>query len=130
MHGVRLAPVVGVLICLATWFGAGPAVAAGSVTATATIDGRSIGGADASNPVRLEPSKVTLVVVEVKNETANAVSVRRVDLTGHVIGLNFFSYSTSVETQERGSSLWEAPIHSVLLLPQKDRESKRPEYLL
>lgn len=97
MNSARLAPVVGVLICLATWFGAGPAVAAGSVTATATIDGRSIGDANASNPVRLEPTKVTLVVVEVKNETAKAVSVRRVDLTGHVIGLNFFSYSTSVE---------------------------------
>ncbi|WP_067828917.1 hypothetical protein [Nocardia inohanensis] len=75
----------------------GPATAAGAVSATATIDGRALAGATASHPVRLDPGKVTPIVMEVKNETAKPVSLRRVDFTGHVLGLNFFSYSTSVE---------------------------------
>ncbi|MFE2959300.1 hypothetical protein [Nocardia tengchongensis] len=78
-------------------FTAGPAAAAGGVSATATLDGRAIGGADAGNPVRLDPKKVSLVVVEVANKSANSVSIRRVDLAGHVLGLNFYSYSTTVE---------------------------------
>ncbi|MGW2661110.1 hypothetical protein ACWCW7_09105 [Nocardia tengchongensis] len=78
-------------------FTAGPAAAAGGVSATATLDGRAIGGADAGNPVRLDPKKVSLVVVEVTNKSANSVSIRRVDLAGHVLGLNFYSYSTTVE---------------------------------
>ncbi|MEV0463547.1 hypothetical protein AB0I30_14160 [Nocardia tengchongensis] len=78
-------------------FTAGPAAAAGGVSATATLDGRAIGGADAGNPVRLDPKKVSLVVVEVTNKSVNSVSIRRVDLAGHVLGLNFYSYSTTVE---------------------------------
>ncbi|MFE4458265.1 hypothetical protein ACFROC_13015 [Nocardia tengchongensis] len=78
-------------------FTAGPAAAAGGVSATATLDGQAIGGADAGNPVRLDPRKVSLVVVEVTNKSANSVSIRRVDLAGHVLGLNFYSYSTTVE---------------------------------
>ncbi|GAB0103646.1 hypothetical protein JMUB6875_26190 [Nocardia sp. JMUB6875] len=77
--------------------GAGPAAADGGVSAKATVDGRAIAGANAGNPVRLDPKKVVLVVVEVTNGTANPVSVRRVDLAGHVLGLNFYSYSTTVE---------------------------------
>ncbi|WP_157554806.1 hypothetical protein [Nocardia crassostreae] len=81
----------------ATLFGSGPAVAEGSVSATATMDGRAIAGANAQNPVRLDPAKVTEVTVEITNGSANPVTIRRVDLAGHVLGLNFFSYSTSVE---------------------------------
>ncbi|MEU0544161.1 hypothetical protein ABZ319_30265 [Nocardia sp. NPDC005978] len=97
MTSLRLAPAAAVLLCLAAWFAIAPAVAAGPVRATATVDGRDIAGANARDPVRLEPSTVALVVVEVTNESADPVTVRRVDLTGHVLGLNFFSYSTSVE---------------------------------
>ncbi|MEV6771745.1 hypothetical protein AB0N05_24280 [Nocardia sp. NPDC051030] len=94
----KLIPVLAVvLLCVAGIFGAGPAAAAGGVKATATIDGKAISGANAQNPVRLDPNKVTPVVVEVTNTSSNPVTVRRVDLTGHVMGLNFFSYSTSVE---------------------------------
>ncbi|WP_067721586.1 hypothetical protein [Nocardia yamanashiensis] len=78
-------------------FGAGPAAAAGGVSATATIDGRALTGATAAHPVRLDPGKVTPIVMEVKNDTGKPISVRRIDFTGHVLGLNFFSYSTSVE---------------------------------
>ncbi|MEC3915399.1 hypothetical protein [Nocardia sp. CDC160] len=92
-----LAGLAAVFLALAAPFAATPAGAAGGVSATATVDGRAIAGATASNPVRLDPKKVVLVVVEVNNGTANAVSVRRVDLAGHVLGLNFYSYSTTVE---------------------------------
>ncbi|MEC3957210.1 hypothetical protein VMT65_29545 [Nocardia sp. CDC153] len=92
-----LAGLVAVFLALAAPFAAGPAGAAGGVSATATVDGRAIAGATASNPVRLDPKQVVLVVVEVNNGTADPVSVRRVDLAGHVLGLNFYSYSTTVE---------------------------------
>ncbi|WP_067566019.1 hypothetical protein [Nocardia acidivorans] len=86
-----------VLLGAAALFGAGSGSAAGGVTADATIEGRAISGADARDPVRFDPAKVSQVVVEVVNGTAKPVTVRRVDLAGHVLGLNFFSYSTSVE---------------------------------
>ncbi|MEU6585014.1 hypothetical protein [Nocardia sp. NPDC046763] len=85
------------LVVVAVVFVAGPARAATGVSATATLDGRAIAGADAGHPVRLDPKRVAQVVVEVTNGTADPVSVRRVDLAGHVLGLNFYSYSTTVE---------------------------------
>ncbi|WP_330182661.1 hypothetical protein OHB26_02755 [Nocardia sp. NBC_01503] len=89
--------VMAVLLGGTVLFGAGAGSAAGGVTANATIEGRAISGADARNPVRFDPAEVSQVVVEVVNGTAEPVTVRRVDLAGHVLGLNFFSYSTSVE---------------------------------
>ncbi|MCU1648489.1 MAG: hypothetical protein JWN03_8764 [Nocardia sp.] len=89
--------VIAVLLCAAALFGAGTGTADAGVRANATIDGRAIAGAGAGNPVRLDPGKVTQVVVEVINGSATPITVRRVDLEGHVLGLNFFSYSTSVE---------------------------------
>ncbi|MBL1078552.1 hypothetical protein JK358_29515 [Nocardia sp. 2] len=102
MNGARtritpVLAVVAVFLWGAALFGSGTAGAAGGISATATIDGKPIAGATAANPVRLDPNKVTPVVIEVKNESAEAVTLRRVDFTGHVLGLNFFSYSTSVE---------------------------------
>ncbi|MFE3190495.1 hypothetical protein ACFXHA_15880 [Nocardia sp. NPDC059240] len=95
--GPAVAALLAVFLFLAAVFEAGTAQAAGAVSAKATIDGRAIAGANADNPVRLDPKKVVLVVVEVTNPTANSVSIRRVDLAGHVLGLNFYSYSTTVE---------------------------------
>ncbi|MFF0631625.1 hypothetical protein ACFYTS_03930 [Nocardia sp. NPDC004151] len=86
-----------VFAAAALLFAAPTASAAGGVSVTATLDGRAIGGADAGNPVRLDPKKVSLVVVEVTNKSSGPVSIRRVDLAGHVLGLNFYSYSTTVE---------------------------------
>ncbi|GAB2546282.1 hypothetical protein [Nocardia heshunensis] len=95
--GPAVAALLAVFLVLTVVFAAGPAHAAGEVSAKATIDGRAIAGASADNPVRLDPKKVVPVVVEVTNPTANSVSIRRVDLAGHVLGLNFYSYSTTVE---------------------------------
>ncbi|MGV9412009.1 hypothetical protein ACWDOP_19020 [Nocardia sp. NPDC003693] len=97
MTRLRLAPLAIVLLCLAACFAITPATAAEPVRVTATVDGRDIAGAGARDPVRLEPATVALVTVELENRSADPVTVRRVDLTGHVLGLNFFSYSTSVE---------------------------------
>ncbi|WP_306361263.1 hypothetical protein [Nocardia sp. CC227C] len=77
--------------------GGGLASAADGVTATATLDGRALDGANASDPVRFDPSRPARIVVELTNGTGEPVTVRRVDLAGHVLGLNFFSYSTTVE---------------------------------
>ncbi|MFI6867522.1 hypothetical protein [Nocardia sp. NPDC050406] len=77
--------------------GGGTAAAADGVTATATLDGEPLLGANASDPIRLDPSEVAQITVEITNGTGESISVRRADLTGHVLGLNFFSYSTAVE---------------------------------
>ncbi|NNH74307.1 hypothetical protein HLB23_31415 [Nocardia uniformis] len=77
--------------------GGGPVSAADGVTATATLDGKPLTGANASNPIRLDPSEVAQITIELSNGTGSPITLRRVDLTGHVLGLNFFSYSTAVE---------------------------------
>ncbi|MFB7717697.1 hypothetical protein [Nocardia sp. NPDC056100] len=92
-----LAGALAVFLSAAVLFGPAAAFAADGVRANASIEGRAIAGADARNPVRLDPAKVSQVTVEVVNGTAKPVTVRRVDLAGHILGLNFFSYSTSVE---------------------------------
>ncbi|MBF6182011.1 hypothetical protein [Nocardia otitidiscaviarum] len=97
-HGpaTRLAALATIVVLLVLG-GAGLAAAADGVDATATLDGRVLAGANASDPVRFDPHRPAQIVVELTNGTGAPVTVRRVDLTGHVLGLNFFSYSTAVE---------------------------------
>lgn len=68
-----------------------------TVTMSATIDGQDLGVAAGSDPVRLEPDSWADVAVELTNSGNEAVRVRRVGLVGRVVGLTFFSYSTTVD---------------------------------
>lgn len=63
---------------------------------TATIDGRDIAGRTGADPVLLTPDRTAEIAVTLTNTGAQQVEVRRVDLTGEVLGLRFFSYSTAV----------------------------------
>ena len=70
--------------------------ATASVTVHATINGRDVGSSSASHPVRLRPSVPALVQVRITNKSSSPVDIRRVELTGRVIGLSFFAFDTSV----------------------------------
>jgi hypothetical protein len=76
---------------------ASPAHADGGLTVVATVDGRSVAGADANNPLVLHPSDSTRVQVDVTNHGSSAVEVRSVRLRARVLGLAFFSYTTRVD---------------------------------
>lgn len=67
-----------------------------AVTLHATINGRDVRSSSASHPVRLQPPVPATVQVTITNKRTSAVNVRRVELTGRVIGLSFFAFDTSV----------------------------------
>ncbi|TQM32488.1 hypothetical protein [Nocardia bhagyanarayanae] len=68
----------------------------GGVEMTATIDDRDIGGASGREPIQLTPDSTARIAITLTNNNSEQIEVRRVGLTGHVLGLNFFSYSTAV----------------------------------
>lgn len=67
------------------------------VDMSATIDDRDIADTSATEPLRLQPNSTIRVAIALTNNSDGALHIRRVDLAGHVLGLTFFSYSTSVE---------------------------------
>lgn len=70
--------------------------AAAPVTVHATVNGRDVGSSSASHPVRLQPSVPAAVRVRITNNRSSSVNIRRVELTGRVVGLSFFAFDTSV----------------------------------
>ncbi|MDV6247403.1 hypothetical protein [Rhodococcus opacus] len=88
---VALVIALGTVILVAP--GAG---AAESVGMTVTVNGQDIATASPTNPVRLDPHTPARVKVNLDNDTASPVTVAAVDLSGHVLGLTFFSYHTAV----------------------------------
>ncbi|MBH0776459.1 hypothetical protein [Nocardia bovistercoris] len=94
---IMLCPMVVVTVLAGAMFGAGPAAAASDgIRVAATVDDRDIGPASSRAPLRLVPDSTVRVAVTVTNNTRAQLELRRVDLTGRVLGLNFFSYSTAV----------------------------------
>lgn len=90
---------VALLVGLALGTG-GVASAAGpgnDVTFTATLDGRSVEGIDANDPLKLHPATGVLIDVTAHNAGSQAVEVRSVRLDAHVVGLAFFTYTTRVD---------------------------------
>jgi hypothetical protein len=71
--------------------------ASGGVSVSATINGQDIAGASAAKPVRLDPDTLSNVVLDVVNHGKEAVVVKRVELSGDVLGLNFYRYVASTE---------------------------------
>ena len=91
-----VAMVVAMAVC--ALFGAGTATAqTGAVTMSATVNGQDVATANGSEPLRLEPDGWADVAVKLTNNGAEAVDVRRVNLSGRVLGLTFFSYATTVD---------------------------------
>jgi hypothetical protein len=92
MVAVALAMVVCAL------FGAGSATAqSGAVTMSATVNGQDVATASGAEPLRLQPDGWADVAVKLSNGGGEAVEVRRVNLSGRVLGLTFFSYATTVD---------------------------------
>jgi hypothetical protein len=91
-----VAMLIALVVC--AFVGTGSAAAqTDSVTMKATVNGQDVGSASGSEPLRLDPDGWADVAVTLTNSGGEAVSVRRVDLAGRVLGLTFFSYATSVD---------------------------------
>lgn len=91
----RLVTVIGVLVCATLC--APAASASDAVTMTASVNGRDVSAATATEPVALEPGQWADIAIELTNTGDQAVEVRRVTLSGSVLGLTFYSYATSVD---------------------------------
>jgi hypothetical protein len=86
-------------IVLAAGF-AGSAVAHAAisgVTVAATFNGQDIARASTVEPVRLEPGTLAKVALDVTNKGKDAVVVKRVELSGDILGLSFYRYVASTE---------------------------------
>lgn len=70
---------------------------ADTVAMSATVNGHNIVAATGSQPLRLDPGGPVDIVVAVTNHSGQAVDIRQVEFAGHVLGLNFFTYATSVD---------------------------------
>lgn len=71
--------------------------AVSGVTVAATFNGQDIAGASTVEPVRLEPGTLAKVALDVTNKGKDAVVVKRVELSGDVLGLSFYRYVASTE---------------------------------
>ncbi|PXX59885.1 hypothetical protein DFR70_111272 [Nocardia tenerifensis] len=85
------------LLILLVWTAAQAGARPDGVDMSASFDGHDIAGTSVDKPLRLQPDSTIRVAVELTNNTGAALEIRRVDLTGHVLGLSYFSYSTDVE---------------------------------
>ncbi|WP_241031996.1 hypothetical protein [Rhodococcus pseudokoreensis] len=77
-------------------FAAPGAGAAEPVQMSVTVNGQDAASAGPTNPVRLDPHSPARVQMTLANNTADLVTVGAVDVSGHVLGLTFFSYHTAV----------------------------------
>lgn len=68
-----------------------------SVQLAAQINGQPAANASAGHPVRLDPARPARFTVIVTNSTSSPVSIRRLDFSGHVVGLTFYSYGSAVD---------------------------------
>ncbi|CAG7642315.1 hypothetical protein SIM91_02530 [Rhodococcus opacus] len=77
-------------------FAAPGAGAAEPVQMSVTVNGQDAASAGPTNPIRLDPHSPARVQMTLTNNTADVVTVGAVDVSGHVLGLTFFSYHTAV----------------------------------
>jgi hypothetical protein len=74
-----------------------PAAAASpQVHVDAQVNGQSVSSSSADHPIRLDPHHPAAVTLTVDNTGSAPVTVHRVQLSGRVVGLTFYSYDTSV----------------------------------
>lgn len=96
-HGIRHAVWPVLLLIVLAWTAAQAGARPDGVDMSANIDGHDIAGTSVAKPLRLQPDSTVRVAIELTNNTSDPLEIRHVDLTGHVLGLSFFSYSTAVE---------------------------------
>ncbi|MGW6377542.1 hypothetical protein ACWFRB_15910 [Rhodococcus sp. NPDC055112] len=67
-----------------------------AVGVAASVNGQDVSFVDQDHPVHLDPTGAAEVEIVLVNNSAEAVSVSAVDLSGHVLGLSFFDYHSSM----------------------------------
>lgn len=87
--------VLGLFALFLTGTGAGGAAVDG-VTMSATIGGQVVAAASGDRPVLLDPNGEARVTITLTNASPQPVTVTATDLSGHVLGLIFFDYRTSI----------------------------------
>ncbi len=92
--GVVLGLVLGLL---APWVVAPAQAAPPALTYAVSLDGRDVGTATGSRPLRLRPGRALPVLVRVTATGSQPVKVRDVKIEGRVLGLAFFTYATQVD---------------------------------
>ncbi|RJO69837.1 hypothetical protein D5S18_28485 [Nocardia panacis] len=89
--------VLALLVVGLSWLPSAPARAADGVRMMVSIDDRDVGGSAANSPIPLSSETGARVTVALLNKTETPVVAHRVEMTGKVLGLTFFSYATAVE---------------------------------
>lgn len=81
------------------------AALADGVTTSAIVNGQDAAAASAGHPVRFQPGEPLDVAIEVTNHGSEAIEITQVEFAGRVLGMNFFTYATSVDLRvESGTS--------------------------
>lgn len=62
-----------------------------------TVDGSDALAASSSDPLTLEPAEDTLVVLNVENKGDAPATIQNVRLSGEVLGMTFFNYTTRID---------------------------------
>ncbi len=66
------------------------------VQMSATVNGQDVAGASQQAPIILDPDAEAQVSITLTNDTAEPLNIGAADFAGHVLGLTFFDYHTSV----------------------------------
>jgi hypothetical protein len=69
----------------------------GGVAVSGRINGQSIADSSPDHPIHLSPKSPASMDLSIANDGDDAVTVARVELSGRVAGLTFYSFDTSVD---------------------------------
>jgi hypothetical protein len=81
---------------MASAVGRASASGGGPVRLTASIDGASLQRATEPHPLQVRPGQEITVEFQLRNSGRTVLSVRSVNLEGHIAGLTFYSFDTEV----------------------------------
>jgi hypothetical protein len=68
-----------------------------AIGVAATVNGHDVAGTTATRPLPLNPDGPADVAVTITNRGDQPVEIRAIELSGRVLGLTFFSYTTAVD---------------------------------
>ena len=69
-----------------------------AVRVDASINGVSLADSSPRNPLKLNPKNEETLVIEITNDSTEAVTVDRIRLEGEMLSLNFLSYDVRIKT--------------------------------